>query len=45
MRDSDPTTLFSYVLGKLNSQSIAYVHLIEARADEDPNYRQTVTGT
>jgi N-ethylmaleimide reductase len=43
MQDSDPTALFSYVLGKLNSQSIAYVHLIEPRTDEDSSYRQTVT--
>jgi 2,4-dienoyl-CoA reductase-like NADH-dependent reductase (Old Yellow Enzyme family) len=36
MRDSDPTTLFGYVLRELSRQSIAYVHLIEARADEGP---------
>lgn len=36
MRDSDPTALFGYVLRELSRQSIAYVHLIEARADEGP---------
>lgn len=36
MRDSDPIALFSHVLRELNDESIAYVHLIEARADEGP---------
>lgn len=34
MRDSDPVSMFSYVLRKLAKKPIAYVHLIEARADE-----------
>lgn len=36
MRDSDPVGMFSYVLRKLAKKLIAYVHLIEARADERP---------
>jgi N-ethylmaleimide reductase len=34
MRDSDPVGMFGYVLRALAQRSIAYVHLIEARADE-----------
>jgi N-ethylmaleimide reductase len=36
MRDSDPVSLFSHVFRELSRKSIAYVHLIEARADEGP---------
>lgn len=32
MRDSDPVSLFSYVLEQLSARKIAYVHLIEPRA-------------
>ncbi len=32
MSDSDPITLFSYVLNELNDRQIAYVHMIEPRA-------------
>jgi N-ethylmaleimide reductase len=35
MSDSDPLGLFGYVLRSLAQKSVAYVHLIEARADED----------
>lgn len=34
MSDSDPVDMFGYVLRELEQKSIAYVHLIEARADE-----------
>ena len=34
MSDSDPVGLFGYVLRELSKKPIAYVHLIEARADE-----------
>lgn len=30
MQDSDPETLFSYVLGQLNGFKLAYVHLVDA---------------
>jgi N-ethylmaleimide reductase len=43
MWDSDPVTLFSYVLNKLSERGIAYAHLVEARwtsetipADSEP---------
>jgi N-ethylmaleimide reductase len=34
MSDSDPVGMFGYVLRALAQKSIAYVHMIEARADE-----------
>lgn len=34
MRDSDPVGMFTHVLRELAKKPIAYVHLIEARADE-----------
>src|SRR5215469_5265940 len=40
MQDSDPLALFSRVISRLGAQKIAYVHLIEARADQGE--RQTV---
>ncbi len=36
MGDSDPVKLYTRLLGELAKKEIAYVHLIEARADEDP---------
>ena len=36
MRDSDPVGLFSFVLRTLAKKPIAYIHLIEARADQRP---------
>jgi N-ethylmaleimide reductase len=35
MSDSDPVGTFGYVLRALSKKSIAYVHLIEARGDEE----------
>jgi N-ethylmaleimide reductase len=35
MSDSDPVGTFCYVLRALSKKSIAYVHLIEARGDEE----------
>jgi N-ethylmaleimide reductase len=35
MRDSDPVGIFGYVLRELTKKRIAYVHLIEARGDEE----------
>jgi len=35
MSDSDPLGLFGYVLRSLAQKSVAYVHLLEARVDED----------
>lgn len=35
MRDSNPVGLFSHVIGKLAEMRLAYLHLIEARGDED----------
>jgi N-ethylmaleimide reductase len=35
MRDSDPVALFRFVMRALGERRIAYVHLIEARGDED----------
>jgi len=37
MRDSDPVAVFSFVLRSLAKKPIAYVHVIEARADERPS--------
>ncbi len=34
MSDSDPAGLFSYVIRRLGTMRLAYLHLIEARADE-----------
>jgi len=34
MNDSDPVGIFSHILRTLSKKRIAYVHLIEARADE-----------
>lgn len=34
MRDSDPIGLFSYVIRELGALGLAYLHLVEARADE-----------
>ncbi len=36
MGDSDPVKLYTRLLGELAKKEIAYVHLIEARADENP---------
>ena len=44
MRDSDTVGMFSYVLRKLANKPIAYVHLIEARADERPPSESVVLG-
>ena len=35
MSDSDPVGMFGYVLRELGKKRIAYVHLIEARGDEE----------
>jgi N-ethylmaleimide reductase len=35
MSDSDPVGMFGYVLRELSKKRIAYVHLIEARGDEE----------
>jgi N-ethylmaleimide reductase len=32
MSDSDPVSLFSYVIGQLNQRQVAYIHVIEPRA-------------
>ncbi len=32
MKDSDPVSLFTYVLGQLNARGIAYAHIIEPRS-------------
>jgi N-ethylmaleimide reductase len=45
MRDSDPMALFSYVLRALAKKPIAYVHLIEARADERPLEESVALGS
>ena len=34
MSDSDPVALFRHVVGSLATRGVAYLHLIEARADE-----------
>ncbi len=43
MRDSDPVGLFRHVIRELGAMGLAYVHLIEARADEaegvEPGWR------
>ena len=40
MSDSNPSALFAHVLRELAAKKIAYVHLIEARQDEDkPDYQ------
>lgn len=35
MRDSDPETLFGHVSGELGARRIAYLHLVEPRADQN----------
>lgn len=37
MSDTNPVPLFEYVIRELNKRSIAYLHLIEPRADEQPD--------
>lgn len=37
MSDSDPVGMFSYLLRELAKRPIAYVHMIEGRADADEN--------
>jgi N-ethylmaleimide reductase len=34
MSDSDPVTFFSYLIPRLGTMGLAYLHLVEARADE-----------
>lgn len=43
MRDSNPSALFSHVLRELAARKIAYVHLIEARQDEELHSSPAVT--
>jgi N-ethylmaleimide reductase len=45
MRDSDPVAMFSFVLRALAKKPIAYVHLIEARADERPRNESVALGS
>ena len=45
MRDSDPVGLFGFVLRELAKKPIAYVHLIEARADERPPEENVALGS
>ena len=45
MSDSDPVALFSFVLRALAKRPIAYVHLIEARADERPSKENVELGS
>jgi len=45
MRDSDPVAVFSFVLRALAKKPIAYVHLVEERADERPSEETVVLGS
>ena len=45
MHDSDPVAVFSFVLRALAKKPIAYVHLIEARADERPSEESVALGS
>jgi N-ethylmaleimide reductase len=45
MRDSDPVGLFGFVLRELAKKPIAYVHLIEARADARPSEEHVDLGS
>jgi len=45
MRDSDPLALYSFVLSALAKKPIAYVHLIEARADERSSEETVALGS